>query len=790
MRSCPTFFAILRCATDRRSGSGELSDELAVLFKVGKVMPCIRRCLLRLLFAIAVVGAPPARAVEFKVEDAVTAEWYVDVKSAVPVLGHDGEKDFEAITYSPDARRAAFLTRQGNLGAGTVEFTLHVAALSNGKIAHKQLVRLSSNSNRPAISAVRWISDDRIGFIGERNSTPQVMSVNVEGQLTTHTKIDGEKLGFDIGSNGTTVFGISQLPKVADDAADDSGHLVGDKTLADILGIGRVGWRRSLEYYIARRGQARRLDGLSNGTSNFPPFISISPSGRYVVIAAGPSDPFKQWMKSPPLDNKVAGTGVHSDHSVLSLVDIESDARYELSGAPMAWPTNRTQIVWNESHDRLILIDQFVSSAQAALLDGLSNTFLPATFEFSLETMKPARLIDISPVANRTAMGAVADRARLDGETGRLDVVRGDRLIRYEDTPQGWRREGGPRGTMKAREKPFRLEVHQSVSQSAQMYAVIADSQTPIAVGEINAHLRSRFNPAQLFQWTDDAGRDWEAGLILPKAAIEEDGLPLIIQTHSFSPYEFVITGPRGSAAGFSGQALASAGFAVLNMGYQRREIVATREEFDTQSDGYHSAIKALTEGGVVDPSRVGVIAWSRSGYWLQHALAFKDDLFTAAIACDPSSFGQFYYLYFYNWPAIYHADHITQSGTPPFGDGLDNWRLRDPVTHVSSFTLPLLIEDYGAGFPGWWEPYVAMKEAHEPVEYFILRGAAHDPIKPQHRLRVQALTVDWFGFWLLGREDTAPKKAAQYARWRSMREERCARDEPENEKPAYCGFQ
>ena len=202
-------------------------------------------------------------------------------------------------------------------------------------------------------------------------------------------------------------------------------------------------------------------------------------------------------------------------------------------------------------------------------------------------------------------------------------------------------------------------------------------------------------------------------------------------------------------------------------------------------SEGYRSVIAALAGERIVDPSRVGVVVWSRSGFWLQHALAFKDDLFAAAIAADASSFGQFMYLYFHNWPSGFQGDYLRQNGARPFGDGLDQWRKRDPVTHTGAFSIPLRIEDYGEGFPSWWEPYVAMKEAGEPVEYFHLPTASHDPIQPEHRLWIQSATVDWFRFWLKGEENPNPVDTEQYVRWRKIRDERCARTDLDN--ASYC---
>jgi hypothetical protein len=49
-------------------------------------------------------------------------------------------------------------------------------------------------------------------------------------------------------------------------------------------------------------------------------------------------------------------------------------------------------------------------------------------------------------------------------------------------------------------------------------------------------------------------------------------------------------------------------------------------------------------------------------------------------------------------------------------------------------------------------------------------RHGTHSLQNPAQRLAYQGGTVDWFNFWLNGKEDPGPKKADQYVRWRTLR--------------------
>jgi len=54
---------------------------------------------------------------------------------------------------------------------------------------------------------------------------------------------------------------------------------------------------------------------------------------------------------------------------------------------------------------------------------------------------------------------------------------------------------------------------------------------------------------------------------------------------------------------------------------------------------------------------------------------------------------------------------------------------------------------------------------------------------QPVNRFNSMTRHFDWFNFWLLGAEDAAPSKKAQYERWNSMRKRLGARKMPESAK-------
>jgi hypothetical protein len=53
-----------------------------------------------------------------------------------------------------------------------------------------------------------------------------------------------------------------------------------------------------------------------------------------------------------------------------------------------------------------------------------------------------------------------------------------------------------------------------------------------------------------------------------------------------------------------------------------------------------------------------------------------------------------------------------------------------------------------------------------------VVRDGVHVLQKPWDRMISQGGNVDWFDFWLNHHEDPDSSKAAQYARWRTLRDQ------------------
>ena len=138
-----------------------------------------------------------------------------------------------------------------------------------------------------------------------------------------------------------------------------------------------------------------------------------------------------------------------------------------------------------------------------------------------------------------------------------------------------------------------------------------------------------------------------------------------------FNATEFFTDGtyPTANAA----RALASRGIVVL----QVSEITAvppfTPQEADTNGRaGYDAAIQELSQDGIINSQKVGIIGFSHTGWFVLDALLHNTGQYRAATLAESSyqSFSQ--YLVNTDYHGSVESDAIADSvGSKPFGDGI-----------------------------------------------------------------------------------------------------------------------
>jgi hypothetical protein len=277
-------------------------------------------------------------------------------------------------------------------------------------------------------------------------------------------------------------------------------------------------------------------------------------------------------------------------------------------------------------------------------------------------------------------------------------------------------------------------------------------------------------------------GKQWIGQLIYPADYAAGSRYPLVIQSyygHPMGQESFALDGMWGSpgmglgpsmVAAYPGQLLATRNIAVLTL------LVTNFEAGSTQDDdyqlAYESLAKQLVASGIADPDKIGLTGFSRNGHWVEFTLAHSTFPFAAAIAADnldPS----YFQAALMNWT----THDAAMNGAAAFGDGLQKWLVRAVGFNAEHIRTPLFMFGQCGSTEmiiAQWEIFSRLKHLKKPVEMYMMPEAdthpAHSPQNPRQVLALQDRAVDWFSFWLTGREDASPLKAEQYRRWRSFK--------------------
>jgi dipeptidyl aminopeptidase/acylaminoacyl peptidase len=306
-------------------------------------------------------------------------------------------------------------------------------------------------------------------------------------------------------------------------------------------------------------------------------------------------------------------------------------------------------------------------------------------------------------------------------------------------------------------------------------------NEPPVLVASDPVSARSRviFDPnpqlkgivlgeSEPYRWHDRSGREWEGILYKPVGYSPNVKYPLVIQNHGFNLGRYLPSG--GFPSAFVAQELASAGIMVL----QVRDCAgrSTPLEGPCNVEGYESAVAQLSKDGLVDSSRVGIIGFSRTVFYVLEALAISSIHFKAASITDGITLGYMDYLQCVGLPSEFNDEKVGMIGSEPFGSGLAEWVKASPDFHLDKVATPLrVVATRGAGVVEMWEPYALLEAMHKPVDLVILNTREHVLADPAMRLAAQSGNIDWFRFWLQGYEDPDSAKLEQYARWRRLRD-------------------
>jgi dipeptidyl aminopeptidase/acylaminoacyl peptidase len=791
-------------------------------FRQGRAPLRLIRAMSIILLAMCRVAHPQGAA--FSVKDDIAMARFSDPSAEKsPWAGNDAK-------LSPDGRYFAVVITRGLLPSDQIQSTIEV--FDSGRVrtflnrtsdpepAPRIVAQIATVPHfeetvpyAPVIKDMRWAkAGERLFFRGEAaNGAWQLYQADIVGarpKPLTSPKYNVDR--FDVAGNTivyvASVYGAKSSPQgivINQDALDVTGY-----PLIDILFPGQMPTYipETFSLYVLhlnqRSGKAGSVPGYSvpeiSLLLHYLPF-QLSPDGRRLILTVPAATIPSSWEKYDPPARFEHRRLQHDDSSltspdnvlrprVYSVVDLTSGKVTPLIDAPNAqnlgYYAANNRAAWSADGHRVLLTNVFLplkaDNRGTAKLEAkpcaVASVDLPSlTWRcLFLESSDPSdHSMDVDDVS--FAAGGDHVQVFIKRETGtpiaRQYELRDGVWVLGESAASDLVEEpaGVPRH-ISSKASSIRVFIRQSLNIPPTLWASDSDTGKEREIWDPNPQLQSlRLGAGSVIHWKDHEGREWTAGLIKPVGYVPGKRYPLVIQMYEFDETKFLTDGTDPTA--FAARELASNGFVVL----QIRKQIVTLSDQDAQIhlEAYRSAIENLSQVGLIDPSRVGVVGFSWTCWYVVNALVKAPRLFAAATIAEGFDNSYMQYMLFGPGPPNTRDQMEQVRGSSPFGAGLARWVRDAPDFHLDGVETPLRIEAMKpATILNEWELYAGLSLQHKPVDMIYFPKGTHIHQRPLERLESQQGNIDWMRFWLQDYVDPAPEKKAQYILWRKLKAE------------------
>jgi hypothetical protein len=701
---------------------------------------------------------------------------------------------------SPDQSKLLVHTRLGDLGKNVLIESLLLFDLDaisryvNGKTSAPPAASVVSTvevrDDWGTMSDIQWLNDGEIGFVAQAaNGRAQAFAVDIRsGAQAQLTSSETDVASFAV--SGDTVLYYAHVA-----ASRPQIGPITDKAIYDVLfADGPTDTPLELFQLSRSTGIQRRLALPAMRLNPNFQSIWISPSQRFAVIYVPAVDAPAHWAEYRVGYYALFGytrERVVSDptswdlrlNTRFQLVDLDRNSNRPLIDAPagfLSFNASPVDVFWQEDDKSVIVSNTYVPLGSSVGAARAQKAAQPAIVEIALDSGR-YQVIAWQPGAKgetptTTAVTDPIVRLTWNAHQERLSVARKNSAgstatLGYRKRKNGWSQE---RLTADgAAKSALEVRIQQSLVQRPKLVAADRTCRCEKVVFDPNPQAdRFSLGRASVFTWKDSNGLSWRGGLILPVGYDPNTRYPLVLQTHGFNPDEFLLDGPTGITSAMAAQPLANAGFVVLQIEDNPRAMTLDEREGHLFAEGIRAAVDELVAKGMAERDRVGLIAFSRTGYHALHILAQSPGLLRAVTISDALQQGYASDLFLLNAP----GDAVTQvrelSGGPATAANLCQWFAANPISKLASIRAAVRLEANGpASVLGLWETFALLRGANRAVDFMYFPEGSHVLVKPAERRASQEGNVDWFRFWLRDEEDDSRTKPGQYAAWRKLRE-------------------
>jgi hypothetical protein len=735
------------------------------------------RCIRLLLLGVSVIAcASHATGADSQAENRrVTVR---DMIAMTRWADHDyflgGESRGRVGLFSPDQKQFIVVMKKGNIERNTVDFSLLLFRTNSVFQSPKPevLLKMSSSSNRDAISGIKWLDDSKtIVFLGERpGETPEVFSLNVETKLLKKlTNHSTPVVAYDTSDDGEVIVYEAAHKREEDETKiRKSGIVVTTQNPSDFL---RCGCSTDQKWGGASNDLFVQKDGQHSSRIPSPDFVtenqtlSVSRNGRYALLSVYVRNIDPSWAEYEdrflhPMVVEPRRPGTRSNLTRYMLLDTEALEFRPLLNTPISFSGNG--YAWAKDGSSVVLSGVYLPWDVADPGEREARQKRPFVAEIKLPSKQ---IVKITDAELKVAKWDQATATLLLEPVNARDYSPTDA---YEKIGETWKQIPVAEANSRT-DSPVDVTLEEDSNTPPKIFVSDPTSGRKAELVDLNPPFAQlQFGKVEALSWNATDGHGVLGGLYLPSGYTPGTRYPLVIQTHGFRKDRFWIDGPWSSA--FAAEALAAKGIVVLQVGgsldaSEDSKYVETPEEAPRQMAAYEGAIDYLDRRGLIDRNRVGIIGFSRTVFYAAYTLTHSKYQFMAVTLADGFDGGYMNYLL---WPT---ADYVRVNGGPPNGTSLSSWLKNSPGFNLDKVSAAVRLEYYGpAMFLGGWQWYSGLSLLKKPVDLVWLPDGTHLLVKPSERLTSQQGNVDWFSFWLLGEEDSDPAKREQYTRWEGLR--------------------
>jgi dipeptidyl aminopeptidase/acylaminoacyl peptidase len=716
--------------------------------------------------------------------------------------------------FSPDQRWFLLISQRGKLSNGKLESTLWLFSRDavydylSGRSARpspKELAVLRAESNTPVISEVRWLPDSNtISFLGKEAPAEQrLYMVNLKAVSVTPITPRGSYVTQYAIANDTIAYTSLMDTDVPEGREQDLVDVTGKSIYALLFPRHKKlededegsFYIRPNALHVIENGREIPLSFTFEGKPLrlFIPTLSLSPDGKRLITVAPVHEIPAAWADYRPAfdhdylylrpENKYA---LAEDNPWKAAQYVVVDLKTGSVRAAIAAPAGRvlgyaatTTAFWLPDPNHAVLTDSFLPlDGELDAAERTERAQSPALVTVNLADSTYERIADVRQGGLRSQKLYHVDDISWDKTRNEITVTyQGSTEDRGVPEPERYGYHSGrwiilsSKGTHTEPAEKLNLAISEDLSHPPALTGTLSGAAAGKTIWDPNPQLADmRTGAVSLYHWKDSKGNTRSGILALPPDYERGRRYPLVIQTHGYNPKRYFADGEYTTGSG--GRALNALGVIVLQMDMPMFNFMSP-EDGPFATDGFEAAISQLSQEGLIDRQRVGVIGFSYTCFHVLYAMTHRPDLLAAASITDGNNMSYVQWVMSTDERNALQEISEKTNGGPPFSDHLMSWSRSAPNFALDKARTPLLISSLETGeLLGQWETYSGLRKLGKPVDMIWLRkeNAPHILVKPRERYISQQSAVDWFDFWLNDHEDPDPGKAEQYARWRELR--------------------